>query len=183
LRALRSGDDVARLRVATSTLRRTGEEWVDKTNCSTVEVYGAQAGSCAQYLSKDSHVVVDAELDWREWTGPEDKKREAVTLRARQVLFEGGRPVPAEPPTPATNRTARAWTRRRPPTASRWASRPRGRSGRRAPTICRSDPRRRMITRRRRRHQARRLDRAGQLKDTVRCQKPRSFQVCALAIW
>jgi single-strand DNA-binding protein len=91
LRALPSGADVARLRVATTTRRRAGEEWVDKTNYFTVEVYGAQARSCAQYLRKGSRVFVDAELDWREWTDPDDKKREAVTFRARQVLFEGGR--------------------------------------------------------------------------------------------
>jgi hypothetical protein len=42
-----------------------------------------------------SVTVVDAELDWREWTDPDDKKREAVTFRARQVLFEGGRPATA----------------------------------------------------------------------------------------
>ena len=69
-----------------------GEEWVDKTNYLTVEVYGAQARSCAQYLRKGSRVLVDAELDWREWTDQHGDTREAVTLRARQVVFEGGRP-------------------------------------------------------------------------------------------
>jgi len=93
LRALPSGADVARLRVATTTRRRSGEVWTDKTNYFTVEVYVAQARSCVQYLHKGSRVVVDAELDWREWTDPDDKKREAVTFRARQVLFEGGRPA------------------------------------------------------------------------------------------
>ena len=72
-----------------------GEEWVEKTNYFTVEVYGAQARSCAQYLRKGSRVFVDAELDWREWTDQQDNKREAVTFKARQVLFEGGRPAPA----------------------------------------------------------------------------------------
>ena len=43
LKALPSGTDVARLRVATTTRRRAGEEWVEKTNYLTVEVYGAQA--------------------------------------------------------------------------------------------------------------------------------------------
>jgi single-strand DNA-binding protein len=90
-RTLPSGTDVARLRLATTTRRRSGEEWVDKTNYVTVEVYGAQARPCAQYLHKGSRVFVDAELDWREWTDADDKKREAVTFRARQVLFEGGR--------------------------------------------------------------------------------------------
>ena len=93
---LPSGTDVARLRVATTTRRRSGEEWIEKTNYFTVEVYGAQARICAQYLRKGSRVLVDAELDWREWTDQQDNKREAVTFKARQVLFEGGRPAPAE---------------------------------------------------------------------------------------
>ena len=101
LKSLPSGSDVARLRVATTTRRRAGEEWVDKTNYFTVEVYGAQARSCAQHLRKGSRVFVDAELDWREWTDQQDNKREAVTFKARQVLFEGTRPSPdtaTEPP-------------------------------------------------------------------------------------
>ena len=97
LRALPSGADVARLRVATTTRRKAGDEWVDETNYFTVEVYGAAARSCAQYLSKGARVLVDAELDWREWTDPDDKKREAVTFRARQVIFEGGRRAPVAP--------------------------------------------------------------------------------------
>jgi single-strand DNA-binding protein len=56
LRALPSGADVARLRVATTTRRRSGEEWVDKTNYFTVEVYGAQARSCEQHLRKGARV-------------------------------------------------------------------------------------------------------------------------------
>jgi single-strand DNA-binding protein len=92
LRNLPSGADVARLRVATTTRRRTGEEWVDKPNYFTVEVFGAQARNCAQYLSKGSRVLVDAEPEWREWTDQQGNKREAVTFKARQVLFEGGRP-------------------------------------------------------------------------------------------
>jgi single-strand DNA-binding protein len=95
LRALPSGSDVARLRVASSTRRRTAEAWVDKTNYFTVEVHGAQARACLEYLQKGSRVVVEAELDWREWTDQQDNKREAVTFRARQVLFEGGRPASA----------------------------------------------------------------------------------------
>ena len=93
LRQLPSGTDLARLRVATTTRRRAGDEWVDKTNYFTVEVYGAQADNCAQYLRTGSRVVVDAELDWREWTDQQSNKREAVTFRARQVVFEGGRPT------------------------------------------------------------------------------------------
>jgi single stranded DNA-binding protein len=109
LRQLPSGADAARLRVATTTRRRAGEEWVDKANYFTVEVYGAQARACAQYLRKGSRVFVDAELDWREWTDQHDNKREAVTFKARQVLFEGARPSPetaVEPPAGAAQAAA-----------------------------------------------------------------------------
>src|SRR4030088_3175973 len=101
LRNLPSGTDVARLRVATTTRRRSGEGGIEKTKYLTVEEYGRQARNCAQYLRKGSRVFVDAELDWREWTDQQDNEREAVTFRARQVLFEGTRPNPeaaADPP-------------------------------------------------------------------------------------
>ena len=91
LRPLPSGTEVARLRVASGTRRRNGEEWVERTNYFTVEVYGPQASLCAERLGKGSRVVVDGELDWREWTDQAQNRREAVVLRARQILFEGGR--------------------------------------------------------------------------------------------
>jgi single-strand DNA-binding protein len=91
LRALPSGAAVARLRVASTTRRRHNEEWIDKTNYVTVDVYGAQAQACAQYLSKGSRVFVEGELDWREWDDQHGTHREAVTLRSRNVLFEGPR--------------------------------------------------------------------------------------------
>ena len=108
LRQLPSGADIARLRVATTTRRRTGEEWVDKTNYFTIEAFGAQARNCAQYLTKGSRVLVDAEPDWREWTDQHDNKREAVTFKDRQVLFEGSRPEPAATSNSATQAPAAA---------------------------------------------------------------------------
>jgi single-strand DNA-binding protein len=88
LRPLPSGTEVARLRVASGTRRRSGEEWVERMNCSTVEVYGPQAHLCAERLGKGSRVVVDGELGWREWTDQEQNRREAVVLKAREILFE-----------------------------------------------------------------------------------------------
>jgi single-stranded DNA-binding protein len=59
LRPLPSSTEVAGLRVASGTRRRTGEEWVERTNYSTVEVHGPQASRCAERLGKGSRVVVD----------------------------------------------------------------------------------------------------------------------------
>ena len=110
LRALPSGADVASLRVAFTTRRRQGEEWVDKANYVTVDVYGAQARACAQYLAKGSRVFVDAELDWREWTSQDGEQRETISLKARQVLFEGSHNGAADgrPPTTRTTPVAAA---------------------------------------------------------------------------
>ncbi|MGO9882229.1 MAG: single-stranded DNA-binding protein [Solirubrobacteraceae bacterium] len=94
LRPLPSGTEVARLRVASGTRRRSGEEWVERTNYFTVEVYGAQAKLCVERLGKGSRVVVDGELDWREWTDQQENRREVVVLRARQILFESARAAP-----------------------------------------------------------------------------------------
>jgi single-stranded DNA-binding protein len=66
----------------------TERSGVERTNYFTVEVYGPQANLCAERLGKGPRVVVDGELDWREWTDQEQKRREAVVLRARQILFE-----------------------------------------------------------------------------------------------
>jgi single-strand DNA-binding protein len=104
LRALPSGAEVASLRVAFTTRRRQGEQWTDKTNYITVDVYGAQARACGQYLAKGSRVFVDAELDWRDWTTQDGQQRETITLKARQILFEGGRAQTADP----ANRSAPA---------------------------------------------------------------------------
>ena len=121
LRQLPSGADIARLRIATTTRRRNGEEWVDKTNYFTIEVFGAQARACAQYLSKGSRVFVDAEPDWREWADQQGNKREAVTFKSRQVLFEGGRPSTSNADGAETG------TQRPPPTPRRQCPSPRPR--------------------------------------------------------
>jgi single-stranded DNA-binding protein len=57
----------------------------------SVEPYGARACACAKHVRKGSRVMVDGELAWRDWTDQQDKRREAVTFGARQVLFEGAR--------------------------------------------------------------------------------------------
>jgi single-stranded DNA-binding protein len=91
-------------RVVAGAYRVNGEEWVEKTTYFTVEVYGAKARAFAAYLAKGSRRMVDAELDWREWTDQQKNRREAVTLRVyhaallyRTVVRDGfqasGRPL------------------------------------------------------------------------------------------
>jgi single-strand DNA-binding protein len=110
LRNLPSGAQVARLRLASTGRRRNGEEWVDKTSYFTVDVFGGQAGACAQYLAKGSRVFVEGELDHQQWTDQHSNRREAVIIRARKVLFEGARakdtPTPPAAPAAAASTSA-----------------------------------------------------------------------------
>jgi len=94
LRHTPSGTPVCGLRVAVNTRQKdsaTGE-WGDKPNYFDVTVFGNQAESCAQYLTKGRPIGVDGRLNWREW---EDKqtgqKRSAVDVVAESVQFLGSR--------------------------------------------------------------------------------------------
>jgi single-strand DNA-binding protein len=87
-----SGSSLCKLRIAVNTRRKdeTGQ-WVDKPNYFDVTVWGNQAESCAQYLSKGRPVAIDGRLEWREWETPEGNKRQAVDVVADTVQFLGAR--------------------------------------------------------------------------------------------
>ena len=86
----------------------------------TVDVFGGQARACAQYLAKGSRIVAEGELDWREWTTQDGQHREAITLKARSVLFEGTRtdndPLRNTAVDPATSQPMPAASTAAPPT-------------------------------------------------------------------
>lgn len=90
LRRLPSGNSVCRLRVASNTRRRSGDDWVDKPNYFDVIVWGAQGETVARFLTKGSGVAVDGRLDWREWQTQDGQKRQAVEIIAEHVQFIGG---------------------------------------------------------------------------------------------
>jgi single-strand DNA-binding protein len=98
LRHTPSGNPVCKLRIAVNTRQKdsaTGA-WGDKPNYFDVTVWGNQAESCAQYLSKGRPVGVDGRLDWREWEAQDGSKRQAVEIIADTVQFLGGRGEGAE---------------------------------------------------------------------------------------
>jgi single-strand DNA-binding protein len=86
------GTAVTSLRIAVNGRKKdeTGQ-WVDKPNYFSVSVFGNQAESCAQYLSKGRPVAIDGRLEWREWQQQDGTKREAVEVVADSVQFLGSR--------------------------------------------------------------------------------------------
>jgi single-strand DNA-binding protein len=92
LRHTGGGTPVCSLRIAVNSRRRDESgQWVDKPNYFTVNVFGNQAESCAQYLSKGRPVAIDGRLDWREWQAQDGAKRESVEVIADRVQFLGSR--------------------------------------------------------------------------------------------
>ena len=80
-------------RIAVNTRQKDAAsgQWGDKPNYFDVTVWGNQAESCAQYLSKGRPVAVDGRLEWREWEAQDGSKRQAVEIIADNVQFLGGR--------------------------------------------------------------------------------------------
>ena len=92
LRHTPSGTPVCSLRIAVNSRRRDESgQWVDKPNYFDVSIFGNQAESSAQYLSKGRPVGIDGRLDWREWQTQDGQKREAVEIVAESVQFLGSR--------------------------------------------------------------------------------------------
>ena len=92
LRHTPSGTAVCSLRIAVNSRRRDeAGQWVDKPNYFDVSIFGNQAESSAQYLSKGRPVGIDGRLDWREWDAQDGTKRQAVEIIADSVQFLGGR--------------------------------------------------------------------------------------------
>ena len=91
LRHTPSGTAVCNLGIAVNSRRRDESgNWVDKPNFFRISVFGNQAESCAQYLSKGRPVAIDGRLDWRQWE-QDGVKREAVEIVAESVQFLGSR--------------------------------------------------------------------------------------------
>ena len=92
LRHTPGGTPVCSLRIAVNSRRRDESgNWTDKPNYFSISVFGNQAESCAQYLSKGRPVAVDGRLDWREWQAQDGSKRESVEIVAESVQFLGSR--------------------------------------------------------------------------------------------
>ena len=92
LRHTPGGTPVCSLRVAVNDRKRDESgNWVDAPNYFSISVFGNQAESCTQYLSKGRPVAIDGRLEWREWQAQDGAKRESVEVVADSVQFLGSR--------------------------------------------------------------------------------------------
>jgi single-strand DNA-binding protein len=92
LRSTPGGLAICKLGIAVNTRRKNNAtgDWEEKANFFRVTVFGRQAESCSQYLSKGRPVAIDGRLEWSTWEN-EGQKRESVDIIADNVQFLGGR--------------------------------------------------------------------------------------------
>lgn len=89
VKAIGSGQTVARLNIATS------ETWVkdgqkqEKTEWHRVTVWGKLAEICGKHLSKGRQVYVEGKLQTRSWEDQSGQKRYATEIVANTVQFLG----------------------------------------------------------------------------------------------
>ena len=94
-----SGQAVTSFSVATSrSYTNNAGQKVDETAWFRISVWGAQAESCNQYLSKGRQVLVEGEIRTRQYEDKSGQTRYAWDLVARNVRFLGGRDAPSEVP-------------------------------------------------------------------------------------
>lgn len=96
LRYLSSGAAVANLRLAINRRYRTQSGEMKEEVCFvTVVVWGKQAESCSQYLSKGRGIFIEGRLQTRSWEGENGQKRSIMEVRADRVQFLG-KPLSAD---------------------------------------------------------------------------------------
>lgn len=93
LRHTAGGQSVASMRLAvTSRGTDGGGNWVDKANFFDVTVFGRQAETAANYMSKGRRIGVDGRLSWREWEAQDGSKRQTVEVVANDIFFLDSNP-------------------------------------------------------------------------------------------
>jgi single-strand DNA-binding protein len=90
LRYTPAGAPVTRLTVAVNRVYTSPEgERKEETSFIPVVVWGKQAESCSQYLSKGRLVLVDGRLQHRRWENAEGERRSTLEVVAQRVQFLG----------------------------------------------------------------------------------------------
>ncbi|MEW6583118.1 MAG: single-stranded DNA-binding protein, partial [Actinomycetota bacterium] len=87
-----SGDAVCQLRIAVNARARDENgQWGDKPNFFDVVVFGRQAETAGNFLSKGRRVGIDGRLSWREWQTQDGQRRQTVEVIANDLMFLDGR--------------------------------------------------------------------------------------------
>lgn len=98
LRYTPKGTALADISIAVNGSEKSGEEWKERTDFVNVTVWGRQAETCKEYISKGSQVLVEGTLRLDKWETKEGEKRSTLKVVAGNVQFLGGKAADKEFP-------------------------------------------------------------------------------------
>jgi len=87
LRYTPQGTSVCSFGLAVNRKYRQGEEMKEEVTFINIVVFGKQADSCGQYLSKGSSTLIEGRLHENRWETPEGQKRSRHEVVAENVRF------------------------------------------------------------------------------------------------
>lgn len=92
------GKPVTSFRMATSrSYTDSSGERKQETEWFTIVVWGKQAESCNQFVTKGKQVYVEGRLRTRNWEGQDGQKRVSIEVVANRVIFLGKRALASFP--------------------------------------------------------------------------------------
>lgn len=89
LKWLPSGSAVCNFSIAINDKYKKDEQWVDNVSYFDIVVFGRQAETSNEYLSKGRPVLVEGKLQQRRWEANDGTKRNKVEIVASNVIFLG----------------------------------------------------------------------------------------------
>lgn len=90
LKYLSSGKPVTKFSIAINDKFKKGEEFVENVSYFDVVVFGRQAETCNEYLSKGRPALIEGRLQQGRWEAQDGTKRSKVEIVASKVVFLGG---------------------------------------------------------------------------------------------
>lgn len=90
LRYTPSGTAITKFGLATNRKFKKGEELKEEVCFVDITVWGRQAESCSEYLSKGRSVCVEGRLSFSQWETDDGQKRSKLEVVGERVLFLGG---------------------------------------------------------------------------------------------
>jgi single-strand DNA-binding protein len=87
LRYTPGGSPVCSFGLAVNRRYRQNDEWKDEVCFLDITVWGKQAESCSEYLSKGRGIMLEGRLQQRSWEGEDGKRRTKLEVVANNVQF------------------------------------------------------------------------------------------------
>ena len=89
LRYINTGTAVTKVSLAVNRRKKSGDQWTEEANFFDVTIWGKQAETLAQYLTKGKQIGVQGELRFSKWE-QDGQPRSKVEVVANSVQLLGG---------------------------------------------------------------------------------------------